>query len=65
MLKDLISFIKGTPPPLEGGEDPEMEAKKKYELLIRKQKEQLEQAMADLKLAQGQSDVKKGVADKS
>ena len=42
-----------------------MEAKKKYELLIQKQKEELEQAMSDLKLAQGQSDVKKSVADKS
>ena len=42
-LKDLISFIKGTMPPLEGEEDPEMEAKKKYELLIQKQKEELEQ----------------------
>ena len=39
LLKDFINFIKGTPPPLEGEEDPEMEAKKKYELLIQKQKE--------------------------
>ena len=65
LLKDLISFIKGTPPPLEGEEDPEMEAKKKYELLIQKQKEELEQAISDLKLAQGESAVKKSVADKS
>ena len=28
LLKDLISFIKGTPPPLEGEKDPEMEAKR-------------------------------------
>ena len=63
--KFLISFIKGTPPPLEGEEVPEMKAKKKYELLIQRQKEELEQAMSDLKLAQGQSDVKKSVADKS
>ena len=38
LLKDIISFIKGTPPPMKGEEDLEMEAKKKYELLIQKQK---------------------------
>ena len=65
LLKDLISFIKETLPPLEGEEDPEVEAKMKYELLIQKQKEELEQAMSDLKLDQGQSDVKKSVTDKS
>ena len=65
LLKDLISFVKGTPPALEGEEDPEMEPKKKYELLIQKQKEELEQAISDFKLAQGQSAVKKSVADKS
>ena len=59
LLKYLISFIKGTPPPppLEGEEDPKMEAKRKYELLIQNQKEELQQAMSDLKLAQGQPDV--------
>ena len=38
LLKDSISFIKGTPPLLEGEEDPEIEAKKKCALLIQKQR---------------------------
>ena len=42
-----------------------MEAKKIYEILIQKQMKELKQAMSDLKQAQGQSDVKGSVADKS